>query len=140
MRATLLVLVMLASVLAAGCGSKSTGDTPPIKSAGVLRIGTEGTYSPFSYHDPPETGELTGYDVDVAKAVGDKLGVKVEFVETPWDSIFAGLAADRFDVVANEVTINGAPSQIRSVAAIFGGRRRYRHARRGMTPSPRWPT
>ncbi|MCV7355411.1 ABC transporter permease subunit [Mycolicibacterium fluoranthenivorans] len=95
---------MLASVLAAGCGSKSTGDTP-IKSAGVLRIGTEGTYSPFSYHDP-ETGELTGYDVDVAKAVGDKLGVKVEFVETPWDSIFAGLAADRFDVVANEVTIN----------------------------------
>ena len=70
----------------------------------MLRVGTEGTYSPFSYHDPA-TGQLTGYDVDVAKAVGEKLGVPVEFVETPWDSIFAALEADRFDVVANQVTI-----------------------------------
>ena len=77
----------------------------PIKSAGVLRVGTEGVYSPFSYHDPA-TGELVGYDVDVAKAVGEKLGVRVEFVETPWDSIFAALEANRFDVVANQVTIN----------------------------------
>ncbi len=100
----MLVIALLATLLTAGCGSKGGGDTP-IASAGVLRVGTEGVYSPFSYHDP-KTGELTGYDVDVAKAVGEKLGVKVEFVETPWDSIFAGLEADRFDVVANEVTIN----------------------------------
>jgi ABC-type amino acid transport substrate-binding protein len=77
----------------------------PIKASGVLRVGTEGVYSPFSYHDPA-TGQLVGYDVDVARAVADKLGVKVEFVETPWDSIFAALEANRFDVVANEVTIN----------------------------------
>ena len=70
----------------------------------MLRVGTEGVYSPFSYHDPA-TGQLVGYDVDVARAVADKLGVKVEFVETPWDSIFAALEANRFDVVANEVTI-----------------------------------
>jgi cystine transport system permease protein len=44
--------------------------------------------------------------VDVAKAVGEKLGVRVEFVETPWDAMFAALEANRFDVVANEVTIN----------------------------------
>ncbi len=75
-----------------------------MQASGVLRVGTEGTYSPFSFHDPA-TGQLTGYDVDVAKAVGDKLGVKVEFVETPWDSIFAALGANRFDVVANQVTI-----------------------------------
>jgi His/Glu/Gln/Arg/opine family amino acid ABC transporter permease subunit len=99
-----LVIALLATLLTAGCGSKNTG-ADPITSAGVLRVGTEGTYSPFSYHDP-KTGELVGYDVDVAKAVGQKLGVKVEFVETPWDSIFAALEADRFDVVANQVTIN----------------------------------
>ena len=75
-----------------------------MKAAGVLRVGTEGVYSPFSYHDPA-TGQLTGYDVDVARAVGEKLGVNVEFVETPWDSIFAALEANRFDVVANQVTI-----------------------------------
>ena len=85
------------------------GDNP-VKASGVLRVGTEGVYSPFSYHDPAN-GELVGYDVDVARAVGEKLGVKVEFVETPWDAIFAALEADRFDVVANEVTINDERKQ-----------------------------
>ncbi|TXI63377.1 MAG: transporter substrate-binding domain-containing protein [Mycolicibacterium mageritense] len=97
-------MVILGALLTAGCGSSGGGDNP-LKSAGVLRVGTEGTYAPFSYHDP-KTGELVGYDVDVAKAVGEKLGVRVEFVETPWDSMFAALEANRFDVVANEVTIN----------------------------------
>lgn len=41
----------------------------------------------------------------MARAVGERLGVPVEFVETPWDSIFAALEANRFDVVANQVTI-----------------------------------
>lgn len=101
----LAVLVVAAVILgSAACGS-SEQSPDPIKSAGVLRVGTEGVYSPFSYHDPA-TGELVGYDVDVAKAVGQKLGVEVKFVETPWDSIFAALEADRFDIVANQVTIN----------------------------------
>jgi His/Glu/Gln/Arg/opine family amino acid ABC transporter permease subunit len=98
----LLAALLAVAVLLGACGSKSDGGGP--LSSGVLRVGTEGTYAPFSYHDPG-TGQLTGYDVDVVKAVGDKLGVKVEFVETPWDSIFAALEANRFDVVANEVTI-----------------------------------
>ncbi|TVY00246.1 ABC transporter permease subunit [Mycolicibacterium porcinum] len=89
----------------AACGGKAGNADEPLKSAGVLRVGTEGVYSPFSYHDTA-TGQLVGYDVDVARAVGDKLGVRVEFVETPWDSIFAALEANRFDVVANEVTIS----------------------------------
>ncbi len=69
----------------------------------MLRVGTEGVYSPFSYHDA--SGQLVGYDVDVARAVADEIGVRAEFVETPWDSMFAALEADRFDVVANQVTI-----------------------------------
>lgn len=89
----------------AACGGKAGNTDEPLKSAGVLRVGTEGVYSPFSYHDTA-TGQLVGYDVDVARAVGDKIGVRVEFVETPWDSIFAALEANRFDVVANEVTIS----------------------------------
>lgn len=91
-------------MMLAACGGKAADTDEPLKSAGVLRVGTEGVYSPFSYHDTA-TNQLVGYDVDVARAVGDKLGVRVEFVETPWDSIFAALEANRFDVVANEVTI-----------------------------------
>jgi His/Glu/Gln/Arg/opine family amino acid ABC transporter permease subunit len=97
--------MLLAALILTACGSSGNNGENPVKASGVLRVGTEGVYSPFSYHDPA-TGQLVGYDVDVARAVADKLGVKVEFVETPWDAIFAALEANRFDVVANEVTIN----------------------------------
>ena len=102
--------MLLAALVLTACGSSGDDGENPVSSSGVLRVGTEGVYSPFSYHDPA-TGELIGYDVDVARAVGEKLGVKVEFVETPWDAIFAALEADRFDVVANEVTINDERKQ-----------------------------
>jgi cystine transport system permease protein len=97
--------MLLAALILTACGSSGNNGENPVKASGVLRVGTEGVYSPFSYHDPA-TGQLVGYDVDVARAVADKLGVKVEFVETPWDAIFAALEANRFDVVANEVTIS----------------------------------
>ncbi|TDZ98346.1 ABC transporter permease subunit [Mycobacteroides salmoniphilum] len=88
-------LALLALLAVAGCGGPAQE---------TLRVGTEGVYAPFSFHDE-RSGELTGYDVDVARAVGEKLGRPVEFVEIPWDAIFAGLDAERFDVVANQVTI-----------------------------------
>jgi His/Glu/Gln/Arg/opine family amino acid ABC transporter permease subunit len=97
-------MMLLVALAATACGS-SQNATEGSPSPGVLRVGTEGTYAPFSFQDPT-TGQLAGYDVDVANAVGQKLGKKVEFVQTPWDSIFAALEANRFDVVANEVTIN----------------------------------
>ena len=103
-RIPLLGLLLIVTVMLTACGGTTGNTDEPLKSAGVLRVGTEGVYSPFSYHDTA-TNQLVGYDVDVARAVGDKLGVRVEFVETPWDSIFAALEADRFAVVANEVTI-----------------------------------
>jgi His/Glu/Gln/Arg/opine family amino acid ABC transporter permease subunit len=70
----------------------------------VLKVGTEGVYPPFSYHD--SSNALTGFDIEVMDAIATKLGVQVEYVETPWDSMFAALQADRFDVVANQVTFN----------------------------------
>ena len=49
---------------------------------------------------------LVGFDVEIAEAVADKLGLEVDFQETQWDAIFAGLDAGRFDVIANQVSIN----------------------------------
>ncbi|MDO5549900.1 MAG: amino acid ABC transporter substrate-binding protein [Lachnospiraceae bacterium] len=74
-----------------------------IQKAGVLKIGTEGTYSPYSYHD--EEGNLVGFDVEIARLIAEKLGVKAEFVETKWDAMIAGLDAKRFDIIANQVGI-----------------------------------
>lgn len=75
-----------------------------IQDKGVITVGTEGTYSPFTFHD--EQDNLTGYDVEVMREVANRLDVEVEFNETQWDSMFAGLNAARFDVVANQVGIN----------------------------------
>ena len=77
-----------------------------IKQAGTIKVGTEGTYAPFTYHD--DSGALVGFDVEIAKAIGDKLGVKVEFLEGKWDGLIAGLDANRYDAVINEVGITDA--------------------------------
>lgn len=116
-----LVLVLVALFII-GCGTKkaagpdkqnqSSGQAKTdqaenllekIKKEGFIKIGTEGTYAPFTFHD--KSGELTGFDVDIAREVAKRLGVKPEFIETKWDGMFAGLDAKRFDVVANEVAI-----------------------------------
>lgn len=74
-----------------------------IKDEGKILIGTEGTYAPFTFHD--ESGNLTGFDVEVATEIAKRLGVEPEFKETQWDAMFAGLDAKRFDMVANQVGI-----------------------------------
>ncbi len=100
------MLALLCCLAAAGCSSGPSGSTlDEVRDAGVLRVGTEGTYSPFTYHDPA-TNQLTGYDVEVIDAVAAEMGLRTEFVEAPFDSIFASLESDRFDLVANQVTRN----------------------------------
>ncbi|QFS99224.1 putative amino-acid ABC transporter-binding protein precursor [Labrenzia sp. THAF191b] len=80
-----------------------------IKSAGVLKIGTEGTYAPFTFHDGE--GKLVGFDVEIGEAVAEKLGVKAEFIEGKWDGLIAGLDVKRYDVVINQVGITDARKQ-----------------------------
>ena len=70
---------------------------------GVLTVATEGTYAPFSFYD--EKGELTGYDVDVARAVAKKLNLKIEFLTAPWDAMLAAFDAGKADAVFNQVSI-----------------------------------
>ena len=81
--------------------------TPADASTPTITVATEGTYAPFSYHATPK-GALTGYDVEVFKAVAKKAGIKVIFKETTWDGIFAGLQDGRWDAIANQVTITDA--------------------------------
>lgn len=70
---------------------------------GYITFATEGTYAPYSYHN--DSDELVGFDVEVAKAVAEKLGVEAKFTETQWDGIIAGLDAEKYDAIANQVSI-----------------------------------
>ena len=114
-------LVALAALGLAGCASGDAGTAgstdgasaspaaatslSDVQAAGELVIGTEGTYSPFSFHEGSGSGALTGYDVDIATAVAGELGVEPVFEETQFDGIFAGLEAGRWDVIANQISI-----------------------------------
>ena len=75
----------------------------------TLLVGTEGTYAPFTFHD--KDGKLTGFDVEIIEKVAQKLGWKVEFKETAWDGMYAGLNAKRFDVIANQT--NPSPERLK---------------------------
>ena len=117
--AALAALTLTAAL--AGCGSSassaatstdtaaSTAETSgeneleKVKAAGKLVIGVEGTYPPFTYHD--DNGELTGLDVELGKALAEKLGVEVDFQEAAWDSLLIGIDTERFDTVINSVSI-----------------------------------
>ena len=72
-----------------------------IQSSGKLIVALEGAWQPWSYHDESDT--LVGYDVEVSRAIAEKLGVEPEYVESDWDSLFAGLDAGRYDMVCNGV-------------------------------------
>ncbi|MEJ2792785.1 transporter substrate-binding domain-containing protein [Iodobacter sp. LRB] len=73
-----------------------------VKQRGTLKIAVEGTYPPFNYK---ENNELTGFEVELAKALAQKLGVKAEFSTSEWSAMLAGLQAGKYDIVINQVGI-----------------------------------
>lgn len=104
----LISTLLIASVGLVGCGTSSKNNESKdllskIKGEGKIKIGTEGTYAPYTFHD--KSGKLTGFDIEIAEEVSKRLSVKPEFVETKWDGMFAGLDAKRFDMVVNQVGI-----------------------------------
>ena len=96
------------SAAASGAASSaaSTGaadQLAAIQTNGKLVVALEGAWQPWSYHDESDT--LVGYDVEVSRAIAEKLGVEPEYVESDWDSLFAGLDAGRYDIVCNGVEV-----------------------------------
>ncbi|MGR3741472.1 transporter substrate-binding domain-containing protein [Companilactobacillus sp. DQM5] len=98
-RTLLITLIAFFMVILTGCaGSKKITKKP-----GILTIGVEGTYAPYSYR---AGNKLTGFEIDYGNQVAKKLGLKAEFIPTKWDSLIAGLNSNTFDVVINNVAIN----------------------------------
>lgn len=108
-----LVAILLVGVFLISCGAKKenesskqgenvvkTETTEKIK----VKVGTEGAYAPFTYVD--ENGKLTGFDVEVVEEIAKRANIEVEFVPTPWDSMFLGLESKKFDFIANQITKN----------------------------------
>jgi len=99
-RASLALLIGTAIVAHAQAGEALA----TVEKNGVLKIGLEGTYPPFSFAD--ENGALAGFEVELAKAIAKQLGVEAKLQPTKWDGILAALESKRLDVVINQVTIS----------------------------------
>lgn len=103
--------LMALSLSACGSSAASSASTAAaaddslqkVKDAGELRIGLEGDWQPFSYHD--ENDNLVGYDVEVAQNVARRLGVKADITEGAWDGLLTGLSTGVYDVVVNGVDV-----------------------------------
>ena len=111
------------SAAASGAASSaaSTGaadQLAAIQTNGKLVVALEGAWQPWSYHDESDT--LVGYDVEVSRAIAEKLGVEPEYVESDWDSLFAGLDAGRFDIVCNGVEVTDERSKTYDFTTPYG--------------------
>lgn len=92
-------------LLLTACSSNTTNnadkETPKEK---VLLVGTQNDYPPFAFAD--ENNQLTGFDVDVLKEVGERLdGYTIKFVATPWDSMFLSLESNKIQAIADQVAV-----------------------------------
>lgn len=74
-----------------------------VKQNAVLRVGFEGTYSPFNFLN--DQNQFDGFDVDISNEVAKRLGVKAEFVATKWEGLIGGLNADKFDIIIAQMSI-----------------------------------
>ena len=92
--ATLLIVASLALCFA-GCGTKGK-TSAEIKEAGVLIVATNAAFEPFEYLD--ENGKPTGWDMDIAQAFADLLGVKLEIRNMEFDSVLGAVASGTADI------------------------------------------
>lgn len=99
-----LVLIVAISVLVTGC-SKAKDSYNDIMAAGKIRVGLDDTFAPMGFRDP-DTNELIGFDIDFARAIGEKMGLEIEFVPTDWTAVFASLDAKKFDVIINGCSVS----------------------------------
>ena len=130
----LAALVAMVAILAAACGggtaapaSNSNGGTSAtpvadglldkVLKAGKLVVSTDPNYAPQSFLQPD--GTFVGFDIDVAKEIGKRLGVTVEFVTPGWDIITAGSWAGRWDISVGSMTITTARQEILSFSSAY---------------------
>ena len=70
---------------------------------GVLMVGVEIGYPPMEYFDEDGTTPI-GFDIELAQALADEMGLELELVDTAWDGIFAGVDTDKYDVIISSVS------------------------------------
>jgi polar amino acid transport system substrate-binding protein len=96
----ILFFFFMLGVLCAGCTKQKRQTQGLTLVDGVLSVGVEAGYPPMEYFDVDGV-TLVGFDIELAKALADKAGIRVQFIDTAWEGIMAGLDANRYDIAIN---------------------------------------
>ena len=116
-----LLALVLAVVMMMGVASvafaEETNSLDAVKAAGVLKVGVDAAFAPLTFKD--ETGAFTGYDIALATAVAEKLGVAVEFVEVDWSNLAAALNDGTIDCVWSGMSINAERQAAMTISAAY---------------------
>ena len=115
----------VAAVVLAACGKQEPAPAPVASApapaapppAKVYVVGTDAAYAPFESQN--EKGEIVGFDIDVVKAVAQKAGIEVKFVNTPWEGIFNALNQGDRDLLVSAVTITDERKQTMDFSAPY---------------------
>lgn len=96
-------IVLLLMMIVMSISAVAEGRVERILEAGRIRVGTTGDYRPFTHW---EDGKYEGYDIEVARYIGEELGVEVEFVPTTWKTLLDDLEEDKFDIAMGGISRN----------------------------------
>jgi len=111
-----------ACALVAACGKQESAapaatGASAASPARVLVVGTDAAYAPFESQN--EKGEIVGFDIDIVKAVAQKAGLEVKFVNTPWEGIFNALKQGDRDLLVSSITITDERKQTMDFSAPY---------------------
>lgn len=101
----LMVLIFMNVAVACDFNKKSDGRNvlEKIIEKGEINVGIEGAYPPFNFYN--NSNQLEGFDVDITNEIAKRMGVKVNFVATPWDSIIGGLLSNKYEIIISSMAI-----------------------------------
>lgn len=105
------IAILLVLLATAGLGACSHEDRSQISDSGVIRVGTDATFPPFEWHDTA-TGNVVGFDVDLARAVFGRLGYTVEVIAVALNDLIPELNAGTYDVVLSAYTITADRNEL----------------------------
>ena len=137
-----MLTMALAGAMLTGCGSTASNTTADDSAAkdntaaaatdgGTLRMGTNATFPPYEFVG--DDGSVQGIDADIAAAIADKLGMKVEITDMEFDSLIPALQSDTIDVALAGMTVR------RALISLTPTQRAYRSSsfRKALTSRPR---
>lgn len=117
-----ILMAVMMLVLCVSCGSGGSKDRlAQIKEKGVLSVATEPYFAPNEFIDPTKTGDdqIVGLDIELAKYIADKIGVKLEIVPLEFTAVQAGVAEGKYDLAISALAYSPTRAEAMNLSNVY---------------------